>query len=458
MKMILKISVLYFFLSINFSPVYADSIVIIEDLNLRTAIKETLGLVEDYEITENELLKLKTIDISNRNITSLSGLEKAYNLRSINGDNNNISDISSLKDILLNWQSYGKGDNFNISLSNNKITNIDFLQEIPTLPKYSVLTLENNYIQDFSPVAHFAPNTFYFSIRNNQYIYLDPVVLTKPEYSLFIPYVNTGFPLEHISTNISNSGIWDTNSSTAMWKNLTSSGSLSFTHSSYQQGPFAYSVTYIQEYTLANLAVTVKYQDTEGNTIAPDVVSSGNVGDSYTSEQLTIDGYTFKEVLGNPNGTFMDTPKTVIYVYSKNLVPGADVTIKYQDTDGNAIAPDIIKSGNAGDSYFSDNLIIDGYTFKEVIGTPNGTFTDSSQTVTYIYMKNKINTPVEPTKPTGSNSKPVSVDKTTSNSSASKTIALPKTGETNSPLFTVIGSITLLVSGAYVLTLKRKKN
>jgi len=48
--------------------------------------------------------------------------------------------------------------------------------------------------------------------------------------------------------------------------------------------------------------------------------------------------------------------------------------------------------------------------------------------------------------------------KTTPISSASTTAGLPQTGETNSPLLTVIGSMTLLAGGAYLLTLKRKKS
>ncbi|MBK0083332.1 MucBP domain-containing protein, partial [Lactococcus sp. S64] len=58
--------------------------------------------------------------------------------------------------------------------------------------------------------------------------------------------------------------------------------------------------------------------DTDGNKISDDAVKSGNVGDSYTTEQKTIDGYTFKEVQGNTTGTFTDQAQTVTYVYTKD--------------------------------------------------------------------------------------------------------------------------------------------
>ena len=72
--------------------------------------------------------------------------------------------------------------------------------------------------------------------------------------------------------------------------------------------------------------VTVKYIDTKGNTISDDIVKSGNIGDDYSTEQKDIDGYTFKEVQGNPTGQFTDTAQTVTYMYSKNSVIGEDLS------------------------------------------------------------------------------------------------------------------------------------
>lgn len=67
--------------------------------------------------------------------------------------------------------------------------------------------------------------------------------------------------------------------------------------------------------------VTVKYVDeAEAPTIGivPDVIISGNVGDAYTTEQKTIEGYTFKEVQGSATGTIKAQEQTVLYVYTKN--------------------------------------------------------------------------------------------------------------------------------------------
>lgn len=67
-------------------------------------------------------------------------------------------------------------------------------------------------------------------------------------------------------------------------------------------------------------SVTAKYVDIEGNTISDDVITSGNIGDDYTTEQKDIDGYTFNEVQGNPSGQFTEQPQTVTYIYTKNNV------------------------------------------------------------------------------------------------------------------------------------------
>jgi predicted O-methyltransferase YrrM len=150
-------------------------------------------------------------------------------------------------------------------------------------------------------------------------------------------------------------------------------------------------VTYV--YTkdpVAGGSVTAKYVDTDGNVISDNVIQSGNIGDAYTTEQKSIPGYTFKEVQGSVSGTFTDQAQTVTYVYTKDPVAGGSVTAKYVDTDGNVISDNVIQSGNVGDTYTTEQKSIPGYTFKEVQGSATGTFTDQSQTVTYVYTKDPV--------------------------------------------------------------------
>ena len=78
-----------------------------------------------------------------------------------------------------------------------------------------------------------------------------------------------------------------------------------------------FKVTYTKT-PVAGGNVTAKYVDENGNPIADDVIASGNVGDPYSTTQKDVPGYTFKEVQGNPTGSFTDQNQTVTYVYTKN--------------------------------------------------------------------------------------------------------------------------------------------
>jgi LPXTG-motif cell wall-anchored protein len=63
--------------------------------------------------------------------------------------------------------------------------------------------------------------------------------------------------------------------------------------------------------------VTVRYEDEKGNELSEAIVMSGNVGDSYSSEQKEFPDYTLKEVKGAASGTFGINPQQVVYVYQK---------------------------------------------------------------------------------------------------------------------------------------------
>ena len=165
----------------------------------------------------------------------------------------------------------------------------------------------------------------------------------------------------------------------------------------------AQTVTYIYTKNPIPAAdVTVEYVDTEGNEIHPSQTISGNVGDSYDAStekyQLTIDGYTLDEsqLPENSKGVFRETAQTVTYVYTKNPIPAADVTVEYVDTEGNEIHASQTISGNVGDPYDASTdqyqLKIHGYTLDESQLPENskGVFSESAQTVTYIYTKNPI--------------------------------------------------------------------
>lgn len=68
----------------------------VTDAALRQAINEALGRGSMDQLNRGELSQLTTLDISNRGVTSLNGLQYASNLTSLYAANNAISDISPI--------------------------------------------------------------------------------------------------------------------------------------------------------------------------------------------------------------------------------------------------------------------------------------------------------------------------------------------------------------------------
>ena len=162
--------------------------------------------------------------------------------------------------------------------------------------------------------------------------------------------------------------------------------------------------TYLHQFAInhqeAAADVTVEYVDTDGNEIHAPQVITGNVGDDYDATtdvyKLTISGYTLntKQLPNNGIGVMSDQAQTVTYVYTKDPVKAAAVTVEYVDTDGNEIhAPQVI-TGNVGDDYDATTdvykLTINGYTLdtKQLPKNGTGVMSDQAQTVTYVYTKN----------------------------------------------------------------------
>ena len=74
----------------DMSP-YVTPVVHIADFNLKAAIRETLGKSGYGPITRTDIARLSTLDVSNRNIRDLIGLEFATNLTTLNIEDNPLS-------------------------------------------------------------------------------------------------------------------------------------------------------------------------------------------------------------------------------------------------------------------------------------------------------------------------------------------------------------------------------
>ncbi|EME1037731.1 MucBP domain-containing protein [Listeria monocytogenes] len=143
-------------------------------------------------------------------------------------------------------------------------------------------------------------------------------------------------------------------------------------------------VTYVYE-KADGAPVTVKYVDGDGNELATSDTLNGKIDAPYQSTAKSITGWTVKTTPANANGVFTNANQTVTYVYEK--ADGAPVTVKYVDGDGNELATSDTLNGKIDAPYQSTAKSITGWTVKTTPANANGIFTNTNQTVTYVYEK-----------------------------------------------------------------------
>jgi LPXTG-motif cell wall-anchored protein len=260
------------------------------------------------------------------------------------------------------------------------------------------------YTLDQSQLPENSKGMFSETAQTITYIYTKNPV---PAVDVTVEYVDTEGNEIHASQKISGNVGESYDASTDQYKLLIDGYTLDESQlPENSKGVFsetAQTITYIYTKNPIPAAdVTVEYVDTEGNEIHASLTISGTVGDSYDAStekfQLTIEGYTLDEsqLPENSKGVFGETAQTVTYVYTKNPIPAADVTVEYVDTEGEEIHSPQTISGNVGESYDASTknyqLVIEGYTLDEsqLPEKSKGVFSETAQTVTYIYTKNPV--------------------------------------------------------------------
>lgn len=71
--------------------------------------------------------------------------------------------------------------------------------------------------------------------------------------------------------------------------------------------------------------VTIKYQDSKGNDLAPSDTLNGKVGLPYSSKPKDIESWKLKEAPSNASGIFTNEEQTVVYVYTSAILRFYDV-------------------------------------------------------------------------------------------------------------------------------------
>lgn len=212
--------------------------------------------------------------------------------------------------------------------------------------------------------------------------YLDTLVLG--EYSIF-SNGNAQLPDTQTNSNLAYTGKWIRTVPAAPESSYASSTYFMKAYNGQTPG------TYTREVapTMGG-SVTIQYLDTEGNVLSTSITKNGVLNDSYSTEKLTIQGYTLKEVKGDENGKFTEAAKQVQYIYKKNDESSpkkSSVLVKYSDEQNHILAPSQSLTGLIGEEYITEKLTLSGYDLKEIKGAASGKFTEGLQTITYIYQE-----------------------------------------------------------------------
>ncbi|MCD4985403.1 BspA family leucine-rich repeat surface protein [Enterococcus gallinarum] len=131
--------------------------------------------------------------------------------------------------------------------------------------------------------------------------------------------------------------------------------------------------------------VTVRHVDESGNEIANTVLLNGYQGESYTAEAKNISGWELMTTPQNAAGTFTGVDQTVVFTYKR--IPAGEVLVKYVDESGNDVAESATLTGYYGDTYTAEAKTIEGWELITVPDNVSGTFSDTGQTVVFVYQR-----------------------------------------------------------------------
>ncbi|EAG9261680.1 cell wall anchor protein [Listeria monocytogenes] len=354
--------------------------------------------------------ELKVLYLNNNNLTSIDSLNTLRGLSIAYADNNNITDLSKLKDFFEGMDIVG--DYKGLQVNNQTIT-------LPTINiKEGATAISNNPTLDIDgekmPVSSISDGgtvstdnkTVSFAnlpVGNKTVTYKATFTATSAKgvplsYSLKVSQPITVSEKTDSTVNVfykDENGNELATSETISGKSGENYQTIEKTITNYKlkeiegqaSGQFSdrdATVTYVYE-KVDGAPVTVKYVDGDGNELATSDTLNGKIDATYQSTAKSITGWTVKTTPTNANGVFTNANQTVTYVYEK--ADGAPVTVKYVDGDGNELTTSDTLNGKIDAPYQSTAKSITGWTVKTTPANANGVFTNTNQTVTYVYEK-----------------------------------------------------------------------
>ena len=123
--------------------------VLIPDVNLAAAVQQEIG----NPITTHTILNLERLDVHNRGITDLTGLEHAHNLGYLNLGDSHSGNINS--NLISNFSPLKGLTRLHTLMLNNAISDVSVLSILSELPQLIWLELGKNAITDVTPLTAF---------------------------------------------------------------------------------------------------------------------------------------------------------------------------------------------------------------------------------------------------------------------------------------------------------------
>ncbi|WP_169084149.1 leucine-rich repeat domain-containing protein [Paenibacillus sp. PL91] len=158
--------------------------VVFKDKLLEDSLKGIVKKENGESLTAEDLQKLTVVDLSNKGISDLSGLEHASNLTHLNLSNNKISDVSplqqmtSMRGLNLSGNSIASiqglaamKDMVELLVSSNQITSLDVVRNFPRL---HTLSVTDNKISNIDALSA-ATNMLFLKINVNAVTNIDAI-------------------------------------------------------------------------------------------------------------------------------------------------------------------------------------------------------------------------------------------------------------------------------------------
>ena len=139
--------------------------------------------------------------------------------------------------------------------------------------------------------------------------------------------------------------------------------------------------------------VTVEYIDKlTGEKITEDVIINGHIGDEYSTEEKTFDGYDLVEKPSNGEGEMKEEETVVKYYYQRK----AEVEVKYLEKGTDyEVAPSETISGYVADKYETEQKDVPYYNFVEKTENWKGEMTEEKITWVESVNVNGISSPAQ---------------------------------------------------------------